>query len=109
MIFKVGSVDFGALHPATHHALNVVDRVWRKIVGVHPVCTGLGEEGHSKNSKHYGLIGDIRCRAFDIRTRDLSAVQIEELDDSLRVRLAAGLEYDILWENDHLHIEHDPR
>ncbi len=108
MIFKV-STAVGELHPAIEHAMNVVDRVWFKVTGVQAVCTGLGEEGHSPRSRHYGILGDIRCRAFDIRTRNLSEVQRQEIDDSLRVRLGAGLEFDIVWESLHLHLEFDPK
>jgi len=97
------------LHPAAEHALNVVDRVWFSVTGVQPVVTGLGEEGHSKSSRHYGILGDIRCRAFDIRTSGLSDAQMDEIDQQLRMRLCAGLEFDIIWEKIHLHIEYDPK
>ena len=108
MKFKV-EVSAGELHPSLHHALNVVDRVWRKHTGTQPVCTGLGEVGHSEKSRHYGLAGDIRTRAADIRSRDLIQTQQTAIDMDLRERLGAPKEFDILWEATHLHIEVDPK
>ena len=102
----------GPWHPAIHHAANVIDRVWRAVTGRHPRCTGLGEEGHSERSRHYGTPGDIRLRAIDIDAdaEQLDAGQQATIDAELRARL--GTDYDILWEamgtaNAHLHVEYD--
>ena len=97
------------IHPAVHHAMNVVDRVWRKVTGDHPIVTGISEEGHSKGSRHYGILGDIRCRAFDIRSSELTQEEQTKISAELNVRLAAGREYDLVWERLHLHIEYDPK
>lgn len=96
-------------HPAVLYAMEVVDRVWSNLMLGHPIVTGLGEEGHSKTSLHYGLHGDIRTRAFDVRTKDLGQVNIDAIDNELRQRLAAPLEFDIVWEASHLHIEYQPK
>lgn len=87
--------------------MDVVDYVWKLILNEQPVCTGLAEIGHSKNSRHYGLRGDIRCRAADFRTRYLSDEQKSKIDTELRKRLCSPYEYDIVWESTHLHIEVD--
>ena len=104
----------GPWHPAIHHAANVIDRVWRAVTGQHPRCTGLGEEGHSERSKHYGLPGDIRLQAIDIDAdgERVNDAQVAVIDAELRARL--GTDYDILWEamgtvNAHLHVEYDPK
>ena len=100
-------------HPSLIHALLVVDRVWRKVTGKHPIVTGLAEEGHSEASKHYGIPGDTRCRAFDVRATDLTPEERVEIDAELHRRLGAN-EFDLPWEhlgtvNAHLHLEVDPK
>ena len=100
-------------HPSLIHALIVTDRVWRKVTGKHPRITGLAEEGHSEGSRHYGIPGDTRCRAFDVGASDLTPEQRVEIDAELHRRLGAN-EFDLPWEdlgsaNAHLHIEVDPK
>ena len=100
-------------HPSLAHAMGVVDRVWRKVTGKHPIVTGLAEEGHSETSRHYGVPGDTRCRAFDIRAVDLTPEDRLEIDAELHRRLGAN-EFDVVWEalgtvNSHLHLEVDTK
>lgn len=100
-------------HPSMLHALDVTDRVWRRATGKHPIITGLAEEGHSEGSRHYGVPGDARCRAFDVRCADLTPEERVEIDAELARRLGAN-EFDIVWEalgtaNAHLHVEADPK
>lgn len=109
MKVKVSSTVPLTLHPACEHALNVVDRVWFRVTGEHPIVTGLQEEGHSQNSLHYGILGDVRCRAFDIRVRNLTEEEKEEIDSELNLRLGGGFEFDIVWEPSHMHCEYQPR
>lgn len=99
-----------ALHPSLEHALIEVDRAWREVLEEDPVVTGLQEEGHSKKSLHYGILGDVRARAGDLRWRGTEEQRLE-IDRRLRARL--GTAYDIVWEslgkpNVHLHVEYDP-
>jgi len=103
---------FGA-HPSLLHALGVTDRVWRKVTGKHMIVTGLAEEGHSEGSRHYGVPGDARCRAFDVRAADLTPEARLEIDAELHRRLGAN-EFDVVWEalgtvNAHLHLEVDAK
>lgn len=107
----------GGLHPSMEHALLVVDRAWRKYVHEHVVVTGAQEIGHSEGSRHYGIlhqtaegkvIHDTRCMALDFRTRDLTGAQRRQIAPELLRRLGEG-EYDIVWEETHLHIEVDPK
>lgn len=99
-------------HPAMIYALDVVDRVWRRHTNLHARVTGLAEEGHSERSLHYGLVGDARCRAFDIDASDLTEAQRKAIDAEVRTRLS-DLEFDFVWERleteeAHLHVEFDP-
>ena len=60
-----------------------------------------GTDGkHMTGSKHY--IGD----ALDFRTRDLSAAAVLDLIAALKERL--GLDYKVLHEVDHIHVEFSP-
>ena len=100
-------------HPSLAHAMGVVDRVWRKVTGRHPIVTGLAEEGHSETSRHYGIPGDSRCRALDVRAVDLTPEERVEIDAELHRRLGAN-EFDVVWEalgtvNSHLHLEVDAK
>src|SRR5678815_276616 len=56
---------------------------------------------HSMTSLHYAL------RAIDVRTRDLSVADKERLIAGLRLEL--GADYDVVLEDDHLHLEFDPK
>ena len=109
MILKVSDTVSARLHPAIEYAMDVLDRVWRRVVNSQPVITGLQEEGLSIGSLHYGIAGDSRCRAFDIRTRNLSRANIRTLKTELELRLAHSLEFDVVWESNHLHIEFQPK
>lgn len=109
MIIKATRTTVVALHPAIEHAMNVVTRVWAQYTDSQPICTGLQEEGHSNGSRHYGVTGDVRCRAFDIRIAGLTDTQRLNIENALKSRLAHGLEFDVLWKSNHLHIEYDPK
>lgn len=56
---------------------------------------------HSHKSLHY--LG----RALDLRTFHLTEAQRVEIMDDLKGRL--GPDYDVLFEQDHFHVEYDPR
>lgn len=125
------TVPFGPPTPGIHHAANVVDRVWRKHTGQQPRITGIQEEGHSEGSRHYGLPGDIRWRAFDVdadldhilppellgrdpswRASKAAAIR-SRIESELKERLGSG-EFDLVWEGvgtpgAHLHVEEDPK
>jgi len=63
--------------------------------------TSGNDSKHAKGSKHYS--GD----ALDLRTRDMSPVDVQRWATSIRGRL--GRDYDVVIESDHLHVEHDPK
>jgi hypothetical protein len=102
-------------HHSTLHAMEVMNRVWFDVTGHHARITGLGEEGHSATSLHYGTKDDIRCRAFDVDADKEHCTKIEriKINNQLKKRLGSG-EFDIVWEHlnstlAHLHIEVDPK
>jgi len=71
-------------------------------VGVGEVVITSGIEGtHAVRSFHY--IG----RALDFRTSMLTDSQRSVVHDRLRQTL--GVEYDVVFEGDHFHIEYDPK
>lgn len=108
MKLKGKEPSFLTLHPSLLHALEVTDRVFRAVTGKHAVVTGLQEEGHSEESRHYGRENDVRCRAFDVRIRDFQPSQLESILKELRVRLPS-VEFDVVLESSHLHIEVDEK
>lgn len=105
MRFKDG-VIIPPLHPAIEHALNVASLVWRSQTDTPPVVTSVGEGRHSETSLHYGTPYDVRVRAVDLRTRNLSSEEVNAIIGELHRLL--GEAYDIIDEGTHCHIEYDP-
>lgn len=82
-------------------AILVADGVWKdKALGILTVTSGTDGK-HSSGSKHY--IGS----AVDFRTMNLTNDQIQFAASELKERL--GVEYDVIVEGDHIHVEHDPK
>lgn len=109
MIEVKKGVAFAVLHPAIKHALDVVSEVWAAVPGAgRPVVTSFQDSRHSATSLHYGKVGDVRCRALDLRTwptvipSDMLQPTVEVLQEHL------GPDYDVVLETDHIHVEYDP-
>lgn len=82
-------------------AIIVAEGVWRdKGLGLATITSGT-DGRHSTGSKHY--IG----AAIDLRTMNLTNDQIQFAASELKERL--GVEYDVVAEADHIHVEHDPK
>ena len=101
-------------HPAIIYAMDVVDRIIRRRTGRQMRVTGLSEEGHSEGSRHYGIIGDPRCYAFDFDADDatMTAAQRVQIEGDIIKRLSVE-DFDFLWEalgtpSAHGHLEFDP-
>lgn len=101
-------------HPAILYAMDVVDRIIRRRTGRHMRVTGLAEEGHSEKSRHYGIPGDARCRAFDFDAdeTEMNAAQRAKIRDDIEYRLCVE-DFDFVWEGlgtsaAHGHVEFDP-
>ena len=99
-------VSFIAPHPAVLFALEIVNAWWWKRFGRHAVVTSGRDGEHSEASLHYGTREDVRERAFDVRTRDLNLVEQKNAAAALAELL--GPTFDVVLEDDHLHIEFDP-
>ena len=83
--------------------LNEIALVCKLINGVHYEMTiTSGNDGvHMKNSKHY------TNEAIDIRTRDME--ESKKILTQLWLKKWLGLNYDVILENDHIHIEYDTK
>jgi len=93
--FGVGGLDLSSLHVAMWYAVKVVNEVWGD---EEPVITSTWEGTHVPWSMHY------RKRALDFRLpKDHPRERVEQ------VRKRLGNNYDVLYENDHVHIEYDPK
>lgn len=67
---------------------------------VTPTITSGLEGKHGTNSLHYS------GNAIDLRTRNLTEDQIDDIASDLQSRL--GNDYDVVIEPDHMHVEFDP-
>jgi len=94
------------LHPAIHMACDIADGIWQTLYAEHATVTSLHDSTHSRFSLHYGSFGDIRCRAVDLRIKNLSPVQTVRVFTELKRLL--GDAFDVVLETDHIHIEYDP-
>ena len=90
------------------HALDIVDQCYHAIVGHYALMTSANDSKHSEKSLHY------KNRAWDFRTKKdnkLSNLPYEKeilfkLVERLQDYLGAG--YQVILEDDHIHVEYDP-
>lgn len=66
------------------------------------VITSLNDSVHSNASLHWS------GNAVDIRTRNLP-VGVDPQDVADRIDDALGFDYDVIYHNDHIHIEYQPK
>ena len=66
------------------------------------IVTSLNDGKHSANSLHYS------GKAVDLRTNHLTVPERDQIFAKLR-SLLEPLGYDVLFEGDHFHLEHDPK
>jgi len=96
MLIKAG-VDISRLRPTIRKKLNeIARRVW-SIEKEELIITSTYEGSHSEGSLHYADL------AVDIRRHKHGTLVRQELRDKL------GMDYDIVLEADHIHIEYDPK
>ena len=114
MKFK-DSTHVGPIHPSISYALDIIDLVYLDIARTQATVTALrnGQHGGSESrSYHYGDLrgGDTRCRAIDVRTRDILR-HVGPIVTELRRLLGAS--FDIVSKDHgtgpHIHIEYDPK
>lgn len=93
-------VRLEGLQPQMTVALQVAEGLYRKY-GEDCVVTSGTDGRHSVGSLHH-------CgRAVDLRNRTIPAAKRGQLVADLQDAL--GPEYDVLGEDDHVHVEYDPR
>jgi len=101
MLFIKPGVRVTGLRPEILLAIVAAERVYEE-AGHDFTLTACIDGKHMAGSLHYA------GAAIDIRTRDVGGpAEVEKL----RSRIAAclGDDYDVVIENDHLHLEHQPK
>lgn len=99
-----------ALHPALILAMLIVDDVYRQTPYGTAVITSLGDGKHMEGSYH------AQGRAMDIRTRNITEArgpkETQRLIGVIKENLGAAYDVvleDLGGENEHVHIEYDPK
>ena len=94
-------VDLTDMSTAITDIFDDIAAVWRQHTpGVTPVITAGRDGDHRANSKHY------TGEAIDLRTSNLKQKQIDIIENALQT--AIGSSYDVLCEDNHIHVEYDP-
>lgn|SRR5678815_2411768 len=113
MILQKGNVSLKDMSPQLVWGLTLTHEVWKEIpkVGTFPVdkmmvVTSINDSPHGLNSLHG------KGRAADIRTKQLEKTQKDWFVKA--VKNVLGKEWDVVFEdegeeNEHLHIEWDPK
>ena len=83
--------------------LNEIALICKLINGVNYEMTiTSGNDGiHMKNSKHY------KNEAIDIRTRNMN--EQNKVLTQVWIKKWLGINYDVILESNHIHIEYDPK
>lgn len=112
---KIG-VRLAGLVPQMVLASFIVDGVLQTMGVVLCIITSANDGKHSETSLHHGKAGkytDGLCRACDYRTKYLG-LDTREVELRDKVKAALGQDFDIAMEdvggeNEHLHVEYDPK
>lgn len=95
MKFKEG-VDLVGVQDVIVQTWPAIDKVHKKLTGREATVTSVMDGVHQEGSLHYkGL-------AEDIRIWDVLETFKKRLEEAL------GLEFEVILEKDHIHIEYDP-
>lgn len=98
--FKDG-VPTTTLNPVMKMYANILAYIHFDMFKKYMVITSTTDGKHGRNSLHYkGL-------AVDIRTRDKTSEEIYKFRTFLKIHFDKML--DIVVENDHMHVEYDPK
>ena len=96
MLIKAG-VDISRLNRDIRKALTVVANIYF-LKGSELVVTSTYDGNHMPGSLHYSN------DAFDIRL----IPDVNQSDIVNRIKTSLGINYDVILESDHIHIEYDP-
>jgi hypothetical protein len=99
LLFKPGINLVGLRSEMVLSAIVVAD-VYAEL-GADCIITSALDGAHSQTSLHYA------GQALDFRTRTLTDAQKDVLAASVKLRL--GADFDVILEDDHLHVELQPR
>ena len=101
MKLKSNSVNIAGIRPELLFAVMVADKVYSEH-GVECVITSVTDSKHGTTSLHYaGCAVDLRTSVF--KSEDYA----KAVSDEIRQRL--NIDYDVIFEGDHIHIEWQPR
>lgn len=95
MLIKLG-VDISRLNRELRRALNVIEKVFKEY-GQEAVITSTYEGNHSASSLHYA------DDAVDFRRFSYGVQIVAKLKKKL------GIDYDVVLEKTHIHVEWDPK
>ena len=98
---KDNSIKIHGIAPELLFGLIVADQVYTEI-GVDLVVTSLNDGRHSSTSLHYS------GAAADLRTRNIPA-GIDPKDVAADIKERLGIDFDVICESDHIHLEYQPR
>jgi hypothetical protein len=94
-------VRITGIRPETVVAMLVAESIWFEATGKQLVVTSCTDGKHSATSLHYS------GAAFDCRTLGLDPPVLKTLRGLLSKAL--GVDYDVVLELDHIHIEFQPK
>lgn len=102
MLLKKGVLIKG-IKPETVMGILFAESIWKtSLVTNDPmIITSITDGEHMKGSLHYNGY------AFDVRTKFLTTAQKKIFFDALKNLV--DLDFDIVWEKSHIHIEYDPK
>lgn len=106
MKIKDNSISLVGVTPQVFFALNIIEDVMRyhKNEKYYDLIITSGSEAsarHSVTSLHYS------GNAVDVRCRDFTASEKVKIRYSVNDRL--GIDFDFILENDHFHLEYQPK
>ena len=93
-------VSLYGLQPEMLWAIDRVKECYEQL-GEHCTITSARGDRHSSKSRHYSGL------AVDFRNRNLDSNQKAEIDGLMREAL--GIQYDVIPEPTHIHVEYDPK
>jgi hypothetical protein len=99
-VIKMG-VDLRGLSPQMAIAYTIATFVYSSKTGQRCIITSGSDGKHGPNSLHY------KGKALDLRTSNLKPAEIHPVYITLKESL--GEQFDVVCEQDHLHIEYDPK
>lgn len=102
MLLKNG-VKVKGIKPELVMGILLTESLWKLTLRTNDpiVITSITDGKHSVNSLHYKGLG------FDVRTKFLTSSQKSIFFDALKKNM--DLEFDIVMEDSHIHIEFDPK